>query len=98
MKEAKTLGVIASPEPTNDDGNGEEKIFNFGVYKYGRDKTSLSRRILQVWLAKTSLQLLILYLSEVISMKLLPIIFIQLIQQTGNENIQTYQVEVVILI
>ncbi|XP_022802689.1 uncharacterized protein LOC111340162 isoform X4 [Stylophora pistillata] len=47
MKEAKNLGVIASPEPTNDDGNGEEKIFNFGVYKYGRDKTSLSRRILQ---------------------------------------------------
>ena len=97
MKEAKTLGVIASPEPTNDDGNGEE-IFNFGVYKYSREKTSLSRRILQVWLAKTSLQLLILYLSEVISMKLLLIIFIQLIQQTGNENIQTYQVEVVILI
>ena len=60
MKEAKTLGVITSPEPTNDDGNGEEKIFNFGVYKYGRDKTGLSRRILQVWLAKTSLQLLIL--------------------------------------
>ena len=48
MKEAKTLGVITSPEPTNDDGNGEEKIFNFGVYKYGRDKTGLSRRILQV--------------------------------------------------
>lgn len=48
MEQAKNLGIMTAAEPTNDDGNGEEKIFNFGVYKYGRDKTSLSRRILQV--------------------------------------------------
>ena len=47
MEQAKTLGVMASTEPVGDE-NSEEKIFNFGVYKYGRDKTSLSRRILQV--------------------------------------------------
>lgn len=46
MEQAKTLGVMASTEPAGDE-NSEEKIFNFGVYKYGRDKTSLSRRILQ---------------------------------------------------
>lgn len=48
MERAKNLGVMSSAEQTNDDGNGEDKIFNFGVYKYGRDKSSLSRRILQV--------------------------------------------------
>ena len=48
MEQAKNLGVMSSAEQTNDDGNGEEKIFNFGVYEYGRDKSSLSRRILQV--------------------------------------------------
>lgn len=48
MEQAKNLGIMTSAEPTNDDGNTEEKIFNFGVYKYGRDRTSLSRRILQV--------------------------------------------------
>lgn len=48
MEQAKSLGIMSSSEPTNDDGNAEEKIFNFGVYKYGRDKSSLSRRILQV--------------------------------------------------
>lgn len=49
MEQAKNLGVMASTEPVGDE-NSEEKIFNFGVYKYGRDKTSLSRRILQVHL------------------------------------------------
>ena len=48
MEQAKNLGIMTASEPTNDDGNGDEKIFNFGVYKYGRDRTSLSRRILQV--------------------------------------------------
>lgn len=47
MEQAKNLGIMASSEPAPDE-NSEEKIFNFGVYKYGRDKTSLSRRILQV--------------------------------------------------
>lgn len=48
MEQAKNLGIMtAAGEPANDE-NGEEKIFNFGVYKYGRDRTSLSRRILQV--------------------------------------------------
>ncbi|KAL9974456.1 hypothetical protein ACROYT_G011488 [Oculina patagonica] len=48
MEQAKNLGIMtAAAEPTNDDGNGDEKIFNFGVYKYGRDRTSLTRRILQ---------------------------------------------------
>ena len=37
------------------------------------------------------------YLPEVINMKLLPIISIQ-IQQTGNENVQTYQVKAAVLI
>ena len=40
---------------------------------------------------------LTLWLPEVINMKLLPIISIQ-IQQTGNENVQTYQVKAAILI
>ena len=48
MEQAKSLGIMSSAEPTYDDGNADEKIFNFGVYKYGRDRTSLSRRILQV--------------------------------------------------
>lgn len=47
MEQAKSLGIMSSAEPTYDDGNADEKIFNFGVYKYGRDRTSLSRRILQ---------------------------------------------------
>ena len=50
MEQAKNLGIMTAAEPSHDDGNGEETIFNFGVYKYGRDKTSLSRRILQVGL------------------------------------------------
>ena len=53
MEQAKTLGVMASAEPVGDE-NSEEKIFNFGVYKYGRDKTSLSRRILQVHLSNVT--------------------------------------------
>ena len=48
MEQAKNLGIMTAAEPTNDDANSEEKIFNFGVYKYGRDNRSLSRRILQV--------------------------------------------------
>lgn len=48
MEEAKNLGIMTSAEPTQEDTSAEEKIFNFGVYKYGRDKTSLSRSILQV--------------------------------------------------
>ena len=40
---------------------------------------------------------LTLKLPEVINMKLLSIISIQ-IQQTGNENVQTYQVKAAILI
>ena len=47
MEQAKNLGIMTAAEPANDE-NGEEIIFNFGVYKYGRDRTSLSRRILQV--------------------------------------------------
>ena len=38
------------------------------------------------------------WLPEVINMKLLPIIYPYIIHQTAYENIQTYQVEVVILI
>ena len=48
MVEATNLGITTSAEHTQEDTSAEEKIFNFGVYKYGRDRTSLSRRILQV--------------------------------------------------
>ena len=48
MVEPKNLGIITSVEPSQEDSSAEEKIFNFGVYKYDRDRTSLSRRILQV--------------------------------------------------
>ena len=48
MEHAKDLGVISPVESTNDFGDSEDKIFNFGVYKYGRNRASLSRRILQV--------------------------------------------------
>ena len=48
MVEAENLGITTSAEHIQEDTSAEEKIFNFGVYKYGRDRTSLSRRILQV--------------------------------------------------
>ncbi|XP_074617282.1 uncharacterized protein LOC141876525 isoform X2 [Acropora palmata] len=48
MVEAKNLGITTSAEHTQEDTSAEEKIFNFGVYKYDRDRTSLSRRILQI--------------------------------------------------
>ena len=42
-------------------------------------------------------EILTLWFPEVINMKFLPIIY-GIIQQTGDENIQTYQGEVAILI
>lgn len=48
MVEANNLGIMTSVELSQEDTSAEEKIFNFGVYKYDRDRTSLSRRILQV--------------------------------------------------
>ena len=44
MKYAEDIG-IATTAPSTD---MEEKMFNFGVYKYDKGRTKCSRRILQV--------------------------------------------------
>ena len=46
MKLAEDMGV--TPATRDETEDMEEKIFNFGVYKYGKNKTGCSRRILQV--------------------------------------------------
>ena len=45
MKQAEELGVSSS---SYHDAVGEETIFNFGIYKYTKNRASCSRRILQV--------------------------------------------------
>lgn len=47
MKQAEELGVNSTS--SYQDVVGEETIFNFGIYKYTKNRASCSRRILQVY-------------------------------------------------